>query len=273
MRLKCSPLLQSSSLPWLPLAVPLHGQASQSNHIQKIYLVASTQYGGILYIGSCLIFLLLDLAFPTQKLHPQHPSSISKFIAVVPLSLLNLTIGVITPVYLLFAVGGARPPPEELPTSAVFVRDFIASAAIFEVLFYYGHRLLHHGALYKWVHRVHHSYRHSFALVGAYTHPLEFSLFNVVPMMAGPTLTRCHVFTQWVWTAMSLVVVAVSHSDFNVPFMPKADRHGMHHLRFNKNFGATGFLDWLHGTAALEDSGGDDGTADAKNGECGARRL
>ena len=55
------------------------------------------------------------------------------------------------------------------------VLHVLACAIIIEVWFYWSHRLLHYGSLYRLIHKKHHRYTAPAAIVAVYAHPLEFA--------------------------------------------------------------------------------------------------
>ncbi|KAL8212122.1 UNVERIFIED_CONTAM: hypothetical protein K2H54_038168 [Gekko kuhli] len=50
------------------------------------------------------------------------------------------------------------------------------------------------------------------------------------------------------WLSLVLLVSSVIHSGYNLPFLPSAEFHDYHHLKFNECYGILGLLDYLHGT-------------------------
>ncbi|KAI9362544.1 hypothetical protein DFJ73DRAFT_598588, partial [Zopfochytrium polystomum] len=130
-------------------------------------------------------------------------------------------------------------------------RDLAGCVVVEEVLFYYCHRLLHHPALYRHFHKVHHEFTAPMGVAAGYAHPLEHLILNAIPLILGPLVMRAHLFTLWVWIFIAVATIVADHSGYSFPFFaPSVVRHDFHHLRFNSNFGALGLLDWLHGTDA-----------------------
>ncbi len=50
--------------------------------------------------------------------------------------------------------------------------------------FYFAHRLLHWGPLYRAVHKVHHRYKQPVGIVAVYAHPFE-TVLNVIAFSSG----------------------------------------------------------------------------------------
>ena len=53
-----------------------------------------------------------------------------------------------------------------------------------QVCFFYTHWAMHHGALYRRIHKQHHEFKAPFALAALYAHPIEFF---VCPASSNPS--------------------------------------------------------------------------------------
>ena len=145
-------------------------------------------------------------------------------------------------------VRATRPIDSPLPNMLEILVHLIGCVAVEEVGFYYSHRLFHHPLLYKHIHKIHHEWQAPIAMTAVYAHPLEHLVANLGPVLAGPMVCGSHIVTLWIWLVIALFSTASGHSGYHLPFMPSPEAHDFHHLKFTNNFGATGFLDWLHGT-------------------------
>ena len=145
-------------------------------------------------------------------------------------------------------VKATRPIDSPLPNMLEIFVNLLGCVVVEEIGFYYSHRLFHHPALYKHFHKIHHEFTAPIAVAAVYAHPVEHLIANLGPVVCGPLLCGAHIVTTWIWIALALFMTASGHSGYHLPFMPSNEAHDYHHLKFNNNYGSTGFLDWVHGT-------------------------
>lgn len=139
--------------------------------------------------------------------------------------------------------------PTATPGALEILRDVAISALVFEVLFYYAHRILHEvDWLYRTVHSTHHYHTHPVAWTGVHCSPTEMLVANVFPAAAGPVLLGSHPVTRAFWWFIAIVTVVTTHSGLCLPCMPNARMHDAHHELSGECFGSLGILDALHGT-------------------------
>lgn len=122
---------------------------------------------------------------------------------------------------------------------------------------YYSHRLLHHRAIFRYIHRHHHRFTAPVVFTTTAMHPVEFLIFAtmlflpafVVPIHAG------------VYIAVLLytyLIGMIDHSGIKLgvrlPFHASNAFHDEHHTAFHCNYGHhTALWDRLHGTVKRDD--------------------
>ncbi|XP_054158950.1 fatty acid hydroxylase domain-containing protein 2-like [Oppia nitens] len=178
---------------------------------------------------------------------PYTPISKSVLLDLIGQVLFNQIVVMVPLFYLLArALEWRQIPTGQLPSLARIVADFIGFVAVNEIGFYYTHRLVHYGPLYRLIQD--HRWQAPVAISSFYCHPIEHVFSNIMPVFMGPFVMNSHILIQWLWYGTAVFVSLTHHSGYHFPCMISSEYHDYHHLKFNQNFGTIGLLDWIHGT-------------------------
>jgi lathosterol oxidase len=133
-----------------------------------------------------------------------------------------------------------------LPASAIVL--FVAVDAGL----YYSHRLLHHRALFRHVHRWHHRFVAPTLFTTTAVHPIEFLVFEAV-LIAPALIVPVHVGVYVVVIAYTYLIGMIDHSGirlrWRLPLHADNRFHDDHHVYFHCNYSHhTTLFDRLHGT-------------------------
>jgi sterol desaturase/sphingolipid hydroxylase (fatty acid hydroxylase superfamily) len=137
----------------------------------------------------------------------------------------------------------------QVPTIGRFVLTMVANVLCTEIWFYAIHRQLHSNKLlYRWIHKLHHSYKAPSCLESAYVHPIEFMLNSFTVLLIGPLVTGAPLMTWWMWMWTATFLQVHDHSGYWFPFLPRVLMHDYHHQRIDCCYGILGLLDGMFHT-------------------------
>ncbi|XP_054158970.1 fatty acid hydroxylase domain-containing protein 2-like [Oppia nitens] len=223
-------------------------------------LFAMSFYGTLAVIYSMfwtvgLFYLFVDMTgrpgflmkYKIQE--PYTPMTKSQLLDLIGQVLFNQIVVMVPLFYLMAHASEWRQfPTGQLPSLARIVADFIVFIVVDEIVFYYTHRIVHYGPLYRLIHKRHHLWQAPVAISSFYCHPVEHVICNIMPVFIGIFLMQSHILTQWLWYGLVIFISLTIHSGYHFPCMISTEYHDYHHLKFNQNFGSIGLLDWIHGT-------------------------
>ena len=108
-----------------------------------------------------------------------------------------------------------------------------------DTTFFWSHKLLHHPAIYRHIHKQHHEYKTTIGIASEYCHPFEYVFSNIIPTALGPQILgmRCHFFTLLMWFALRTGETIDGHCGYDfswspyrlLPFSGGAQYHDYHH--------------------------------------------
>ena len=171
----------------------------------------------------------------------------SFFGIIIPISFIGISIGNYFEIYLYNM-------SRTLPNIFVCLFHIICIFIMSDILFYIFHRTMHIPILYRNIHKIHHKYKQTFALVNHYLHPVETIIF-FFPAVIPPILLQSHIMIMWFCAIIMNWNGIIIHSgyDFSINIgniqLPAIKEHDKHHMYFNYNYGAMiPFMDKLFGT-------------------------
>eukprot|EP01116_Phalansterium_solitarium_P007451 TRINITY_DN20125_c0_g1_i1.p1 TRINITY_DN20125_c0_g1~~TRINITY_DN20125_c0_g1_i1.p1 ORF type:complete len:275 (-),score=47.55 TRINITY_DN20125_c0_g1_i1:88-912(-) len=145
---------------------------------------------------------------------------------------------------------------QPLPPTYVIAGQIVVYLLAYDTLFFWLHRLLHHRAIYKHIHKKHHAFKTTISISTAYAHPLEDLSSSAVPILVVPLLLGCHPYVLMAWLTIITAESVDAHCGYQlwfspfscIPFRAGAKFHDYHHSHNVGNYGMFWFWDRLCGT-------------------------
>jgi len=221
-----------------------------------LFCYGTTIFTSAVYWLTALIFMLMDFTqFPSflmkYKIQPgkNAPPDAKKVMKVL------LTVGfnqaMAIPLSMINYKGWAeRSNPDLKFVPDVFTTFGIMFISMFfhDLIFYHGHKLLHHRSIYKHIHKKHHEWQAPIAAAAEYAHPIEHIITGIFSVSVGLILTAAPIPVGWLWYTWIGFQVQNDHSGYHFPMMFSPEFHDYHHLKFHTSYGWLSFWDWFWGT-------------------------
>lgn len=129
---------------------------------------------------------------------------------------------------------------------AYFIFSIVLVMFLHDTYFYWTHRLMHHPALYNWVHRVHHLSHNPSPWAAMSFHPIEALL--EAGIIAVVFFIPLHSLALFIFFTLSLMVNMLGHLGYEVypknfarhwfgKWQNNATHHNMHHQLVRCNYG------------------------------------
>ncbi|GAA5926423.1 hypothetical protein JCM3775_001012 [Rhodotorula graminis] len=205
----------------------------------------------VVYFGRCVPWILIDYMgwFKQYKLQQDKTMSMQKQWECTK-AVLKTHFSVELPqIYLFHPLAvSAGMKTYEVPFPSLW-KQMLPQIALFffieDTWHYFVHRLMHHRALYKHVHKVHHEYSAPTGLAAEHAHPIEVFVLGLGTV--GAPLLYCylsggnmHIITMYLWICLRLAQAIDAHSGYDfpwslrhfLPFWAGAEHHDYHHEKF-----------------------------------------
>jgi len=214
------------------------------------------------YIGNGLLYLVYHYnLFPQYKIQPADKWPDRNLVIKCLISCLfkNNVLSPLTVCFLFFPFfrffGCETYTP--IPHWTTFLWQITACFIINDFLFYWAHRFLHLGFIYKHVHKKHHLFKQSIGIASEFAHPFEDIIAAAIPTLLPPMILSCHLSVIWVYIFLREWETLDAHSGYSFPWSVwnlfpwlngGPNFHDFHHSVNIGNFGMLRFWDWALGT-------------------------
>lgn len=128
---------------------------------------------------------------------------------------------------------------EEVPGTVELASQILLCMLCEDFTFYWTHRMLHWGPIYKHVHKMHHTFKTPVGIAAEYAHPIEFIFGNMLPSAIGPALLgpKAHIVTVFAWYLLRFGETLDGHCGYEfswspyrlIPLSGSAEYHDFHH--------------------------------------------
>jgi len=230
---------------------------------EGFFAVAGTMIHFVMYFGNFTFFEILERfkllrRYKLARSPIQEPPFSMKLRTMAEFTVGNILIATqLKTAYGLLQRFGTPKVSDPLPSFGKVFLNFMAAYYMNVVGFGLMHRLVHHGPLYRAIHRKHHQYVGSVSVAAEHAHPIEGVLANTIPTLAGCVVTHAHPQVLFTWLALRMHETYEAHSGysfygslphkFGFTFAEAAAYHDAHHSLNKGNF-SNEFMDGLMGT-------------------------
>lgn len=151
---------------------------------------------------------------------------------------------------------GERTLSEGMPRITTLIGEVLGVLLLYDFMYYFFHRSLHHRSVMKYVHRVHHCVRFPLANESIYLHPAEniggVGLLLLAMVLLGPISAASFLVIFFIHSVANIIVhsnLVFPHPAFRLfNFWTRA--HDVHHHKVDHNFASLfPFWDQMFGTA------------------------
>lgn len=206
----------------------------------KLWICGTALWVAVLFCTVGGLYLYMDLTGKPKfmrkyKVQPgaNEPVDVGKLKAGIKRISFNLFVigGAMIALFLWALKWRGHQDTKTLPTMHRLILEIIFCGLVNEVMFYYSHRALHYGKLYKWIHKKHHEWTAPVGIVAMYCHPLEQIFSNVLPILTGLFICGSHLVTATIYFTIAILVTTNDHSGYHLPFLRSPEFHDYHHLK------------------------------------------